>query len=268
MASWAPLWLTIFLDASAHEHEAVARFWTAATGYRISAARGADGEFATLVPPEGDDHLRVQRVGARSGIHLDLHVADLEVALAHAVTCGAVLLARPDHAVLRSPGGFRFCLVPTAGTRPAPSTRWPAGHRSRVDQATLDIPARVYEPEVAFWSALTGWPVSDPTGSEFRRLHTPAALPVRILLQRLDGGDDGDDGDDGDVGDVGGHVDIATDDRAAEVSRLCALGAEVIGEGPRWTVLRPPGGPLACVTERDPETGLPGESTPGAGPGR
>ena len=52
------------------------------------------------------------------------------------------------------------------------------------------------------------------------------------------------------------QLDIATDDRPAEVGRLQELGAEPVGEGPMWTVLRPPAGPALCVTSRDPVTGV------------
>jgi hypothetical protein len=39
-------WLTIFLDFPAGSFDAGVAFWREATGYGLSAARGADGELA------------------------------------------------------------------------------------------------------------------------------------------------------------------------------------------------------------------------------
>ena len=237
-----PFWLTIFVDLAADELDAGTAFWLAATGYSLSEPRGEYGEFATFVPPEGDDHFRVQRVGGASGVHLDLHVEDLRAAVAAAVSHGATLVAFPGHALLRSPSGFGFCFVEEGASQPAAPSQWPDGHRSLVDQLTIDVPAAGHDAEVRFWSAVTGWPAR-PAG-EFTRLLTPAGLPARVLFQRTA------------EGPVGGHLDIATDDRAAEVARLSALGAVPVAEGARWTVLRPPAGPPCCVTDRSPATGL------------
>ena len=43
------------------------------------------------------------------------------------------------------------------------------------------------------------------------------------------------------------HLDIETDDQAAEVARLETLGAKRVGEGPRWTVMEAPTGQRFCV---------------------
>lgn len=243
----APFWLTIFLDLADAEHTAGLVLWRAITGYHLSPERGEDGEFATLVPPSGDDHLRIQRLrDAPSRVHLDLHVADLDSAIAQAEEFGAELLARPGHAVLCSPGGFLFCFVRSAASEPSPPAVWPDGHRSRVDQLCLDIPPAAYDEECRFWSGLTGWGLQRRNGSEFSRLDVPSAIPVRLLLQRLDEG----------TGPVRAHLDLATDNRAAEVRRLGDHGIEPVGGGPTWTTLRPKVGPALCVTDRDPDTGL------------
>ncbi|MGH3293660.1 MAG: hypothetical protein ACRDP7_17815, partial [Trebonia sp.] len=55
-------WLTIFLDFPAGSFDDGVAFWREVTGYGLSPARGADGEFATLLPPAGDAYLRVQRI--------------------------------------------------------------------------------------------------------------------------------------------------------------------------------------------------------------
>jgi hypothetical protein len=242
-----PRWLSAFIDAAPEEYAGVVPFWEAVTGYRL--APGGVEAWAPLRPPEGDAHLWVQRLDdGPSGVHLDLYVDDLDGALAHATEAGATLVARSDHAVLRSPGGFPFCLVPDTASRPSAPARWPDGHRSRVDQVCLDIGPAAYDGECAFWAALTGWPVRQTPRPEYRRLAVPVSLGVRVLLQRRDAGDEP----------VTGHLDVATDHHAAEVARLVGLGAEVAAEDSWWTVLRPPAGPALCVTHRDPLGGSPG----------
>lgn len=52
------------------------------------------------------------------------------------------------------------------------------------------------------------------------------------------------------------HLDLATDDRDAEVDRHQALGAEPVRRTQWWTTLVDPAGLAYCVTARDPETGL------------
>ena len=245
-----PIWLTVFVDLPADQHAVGARFWQAATGYGISPARGEHGEFATLVPTSGDAHLKLQRIGTgRPGVHLDLHVAELDRAVEHAVAVGAELVARPGHAILRSPAGFTFCLVTERLGVATPAADW-GGHRSRVDQLAIDIAHDAWPAEQAFWAALTGWEVRAGGRPEFARLRTPAELPVRILLQRLG------------EGATGGHLDIATDDRAREIERLTAHGAEPVRTGHGWTVMTGPDGGTFCVTDRSPDTGRPGGSAP------
>ncbi|WP_007518951.1 VOC family protein [Pseudofrankia saprophytica] len=224
-----PVWLTAFLDFPAERFERGVAFWQAVTATTLSPSRGQTGEFATLVPGDGDAFLRVQRVGdGPARVHLDVHRAG------------------QDFEIRRSPGGFVFCEVHKGeSVRPKPVT-WPGGHTSLVDQISLDIPAGRFDEECAFWAGQTGWELRDGSRPEFRVLVRPAGMPLRILLQRVDEPD----------GPVRAHLDLATTDRAAETGRHVALGATVVGHGPRWTVLRDPVGLPYCVTDRDPETGL------------
>jgi hypothetical protein len=46
------------------------------------------------------------------------------------------------------------------------------------------------------------------------------------------------------------HLDLAADDRVAEVARLTSLGARVLAEYDRWTTLADPDGNEFCVTDR------------------
>ena len=72
-----PFWITAFVDLAPEGHAEGLAFWRDVTGWEASPRRGDDGEFVTLVPPSGGDHLRVQRLTAGpSRVHLDLHVDD------------------------------------------------------------------------------------------------------------------------------------------------------------------------------------------------
>lgn len=249
-------WLSASLDVAASEHPLDVAFWRAVTGYGLSPVRGDQDEFATLVPPDGDAHLRVQRLGEGSSrIHLDLHVDSLDEAAARAEILGAVVTGRPGHVVMRSPGGVTFCFVTDPGSvRAAPGT-WTvvaegarrATHRSIVDQVCLDIPASSYVAECTFWARLLDLPVgTSSVRAEFRHLVRAHGQPHRLLLQRLDD----------DEGPVRAHLDLATDDRDAEVARHLSLGAEPVRRTAWWTTLRDPAGLGYCVTDRDPETGM------------
>jgi hypothetical protein len=243
-----PFWTSAFLDFAPDEFERGVAFWQALTGYSPSAARGEAGEFATLLPPSGDDFLRVQRLReGRSRIHLDLHVADPGTAAAEAEALGARVTSRPGHVVLESPGGLPFCFVrQRASVRPVPAD-WRDGLSSIVDQVCLDIPASAYAAEGAFGAAVRGRPLRrSALRAEFENLPRPPGQPLRILLQRL--GED--------EGPVRAHLDLATSDRAAETHRQVAAGATVVRQHEWWTVMSGPGGLVHCITDRTPETGM------------
>ncbi|HVT71392.1 MAG TPA: hypothetical protein VHF26_26845 [Trebonia sp.] len=56
-------WLTVFLDFPASGFDQGTAFWREVTGSGLSSFRGPGGEFATLLSPDGDPYLRVQRLG-------------------------------------------------------------------------------------------------------------------------------------------------------------------------------------------------------------
>ena len=241
-----------FLDLPEEGFERGVEFWRAVTRTELSPWRGDRGEFATLLPAQGDPWVKVQRVGGSGGVHLDLDVdVPLEVARDHAASLGATVLDEvPDEdgalgvVVCGSPGGFVFCL-----------TRWRAeqtargqvreGATSLLDQVCLDIPSSLYAGELAFWSALTGWKVHGDDLGEFRRIDGTAGTPVRFLLQRLGEQD----------GTVRAHVDLACADVPHEVARHVALGAAEVGPGEGWVVMADPVGLAYCCTSRHPATG-------------
>ena len=234
-------WLTAFLDTAHERAERTEWFWSRVTGYRLSQRRGVREEFATLVPADGDPHLKVQtaRQSSPGGLHLDLHTDDVPGLASRAETLGASAGRLTDgFIVCGSPGGMTFCVVDHPGSRAAPPAIWPSG-RSMVDQVCLDIPPSKWEWECRFWADLTGWGLVDRNPEdEFRRLARPAGLAIQLLLQRLD--------DEQPV--VTGHLDLGSDDYLAETERHLALGATEIRRTPHWVTLSDPSGRLYCVT--------------------
>jgi predicted enzyme related to lactoylglutathione lyase len=244
----AILWMTAFLDFPTATFNSGCWFWEAVTGFKLSAPRGASAEFATLVPSNGDAYLRVQRVGDEEpGIHMDLHVDDVEASAGQATALGAAVVeARPGLVVMSSPTGLPFCLVrgQERCERPRPPV-WHAGQRSIVDQVCLDIPRPAFAIEGDFWAALTGWERRRGSRPEFDYLVRPAGMPLRLLLQRLD---------DEHRAPCRAHPDLACDDVPAERRRHEALGGRVLAEL-SWTTLLDPTGLAYCITQRDPTTG-------------
>jgi len=238
-------WMTAFVDLTPEEFDRGVEFWQGVTGYALSPVRGEHDEFATLVPPDGDAHLRVQRLGdGPSRVHIDLHVTDPVAATDEAVALGATVVTRhPTYAVLMSPGGFEFCFERQPLSRPAPPADWGGGLRSVVDQVCLDVPEPAYETEFGFWRTLTGWEEHEiHAHPEFRRLIGPADRPLHLLVQRLEE----------QTGPVRAHFDLAASDQQTEVERHRALGASVAWFGDGWVVMTPPAGPAYCITGRSP----------------
>ena len=237
-------WLTAFLDLPAAEFDAATAFWSGVTGYAVSPPRGPSQEFASLVPSDGDVHLKLQRLGeGPRRLHLDVHVPDPADEAARAEALGARVVHQSEHGyvVLTSPGGLTLCLVPHAGARRAAPADW-GGHRSAVDQVCLDIAPAAYVRETEFWAALTGWAFVPHPDEEFDSLARPDGAPLRILFQLLDDPQER----------VGAHLDLSSTDRAAETARHEALGARVVSVHEQWTVMRPPAGEVYCITDRTP----------------
>ena len=243
-------WMTLFLDFPADDFEAGSHFWSQVTNTRLSPARGEQGEFATLLPAEGDAYLRVQRLSSgEARCHLDLHVdpADQAALAERARDLGATHQAHePGLDVFTSPGGFPFCLVPWEGEsvvptgpslHPLPGSDEPA----RLDQLCLDIPPALWESETAFWAGLTGWALKHSGDSEFARLRQPDTLPLKLLLQLLDDPAPA----------VTSHPDFAAGERSMAPAHA-ALGAVVGPVHEQWTVMTDPRGRVYCLTERRP----------------
>ena len=108
-------------------------------------------------------------------------------------------------------------------------------HYSRLNKIVIDVPAAEHDREVAFWGAALGQQLRQ--GEHFPEYHGAAlhGLDFGLLIQRLG------------EGPARVHLDIHTDDLAAEVARLEALGAERVEFVHAWWILRDPAGLLFCV---------------------
>ncbi|WP_371525849.1 VOC family protein [Streptomyces sp. NBC_01283] len=246
MAPGTIQWVYAFVDRPKDWFAQAHAFWAAVTGTRLSAFRGEDEQFVTLLPDGADAILKAQAVGGPGGAHLDFAVDDVVAKAGEARALGATpVFAEEGLEVLRSPGGQLFCVVKWQGERVRPVPLAQAdGTTSRLDQVCLDVPPAVFEAEKAFWPAFTGW--SDRPGSrpEFHLVEPDPRLPMRILLQRLD-----------DDGSAGAHLDFSCSDLDADRVRHERLGAETVWRGPHWIVMRDPAGGTYCLTIRNPETG-------------
>jgi len=219
-------WLTVFLDFPAGSFGAGVAFWREVTGSGLSPFRGAAGEFATLLPADGDAYLRVQRIaGGSGGHHLDLHVdpavAPVEQAAEQVAALGAKVLHLERGLVISaSPGGFTFCLVRWHGEDSVPGpVRLDGGGASRADQFWLDVPAGSFERERSFWTSLTGREGQD------------GARSVRLGFERSDG-----------AGPVTGRLGFSCDDRRALAGRHAAAGARILAVLPHQTEMADPVG--------------------------
>lgn len=107
-------------------------------------------------------------------------------------------------------------------------------HRSRVSTLLIDVPHAERAAADAFWGAALGVePAVVPGEEQFTSL--PGAVPG--LVTAVQGVEDA----------PRYHLDIETDDVAAETERLVALGAVEVQQWLECRTLRVPGGQLVCV---------------------
>ncbi len=117
-------------------------------------------------------------------------------------------------------------------------------HRSRLVGVLIDTPAAHVGAEVDFWSAALGAPAHPAPGEEQFTVLPGTATGIFTVVQAIDDGA------------PRYHLDIETDDLAAEVARLTALGAEQVSRWKDAFTMRTPGGHILCVipVHSDPET--------------
>ncbi len=107
-------------------------------------------------------------------------------------------------------------------------------HKSRLGVLVIDCKTDDLSEAAHFWSAALGYGLGalDSDG-KYWVLEGPPDQ-VKILIQKVDH-------------EPRVHLDIESTDRAAEVTRLKALGATPVGEVKSWTVLEAPSGHRFCV---------------------
>ena len=108
-------------------------------------------------------------------------------------------------------------------------------HRSRLSTLLIDVPGGEAEAAATFWGAALGV-AATPVEGEEQYISLRGAVPhVDVAVQALEDGD------------ARYHLDIETDDVAAETARLVGLGAVEVGQWLECRTLRVPGGLLICV---------------------
>lgn len=109
-------------------------------------------------------------------------------------------------------------------------------HRSRINGILIDCNVEDIQAAARFWADALGRPI-DPdhpgTRGNYVMLETPPD-EISVQIQRVSH-------------ESRIHLDIETDDIAAEVLRLEKLGATVDTRMERWVVMRAPSGQRFCV---------------------
>lgn len=109
-------------------------------------------------------------------------------------------------------------------------------HHSRLCALLIDCRTPDIDQAAEFWAAALGRAVDREhpgTRGNYQMLETPPDEPI-VQIQRVEH-------------ESRVHVDIETDDIPAEVSRLEALGAQVVNRLERWVVMQAPTGHRFCV---------------------
>ena len=122
-------------------------------------------------------------------------------------------------------------------------------HRSRINGLLIDCKTEDIEAAARFWAEALGRPVDpDHPGSRgnYRMLASPPG-EFSVQIQRVEH-------------ESRVHIDIETDDIAAEVARLEKLGAKIDTRMERWVVMRAPTGQRFCVV-RVQRAGFPDDAT-------
>jgi predicted enzyme related to lactoylglutathione lyase len=109
-------------------------------------------------------------------------------------------------------------------------------HHSRLCALLVDCRTDDVDAAAEFWAKALGRAVDHGhpgTRGNYRMLETPPDEPI-VQIQRVDH-------------ESRVHIDIETDDIAAEVARLEKLGASVVKPLERWVVMQAPTGQRFCV---------------------
>ena len=118
-------------------------------------------------------------------------------------------------------------------------------HRSRLAGFIIDCKDTKPDDSAHFWSNALGMKTAGDDGPGYAELDA-GVRDLHIEVQNV-------------KHESRVHLDIETDDQAAEVARLEKLGAKQVGKGPRWVVMEAPTGQRFCVVNaRGPLADAPG----------
>jgi predicted enzyme related to lactoylglutathione lyase len=236
--------------------ETLARFWAALLGYKAVPI----GESWAAPDPRGEGpELFFNRMPKSPTIelpiHIDVNVPDREAEVQRLLGLGARIVStrtetlgshEESWTVMRDPEGNGFCVQ-------GPDPRKPHPYVGNVTFSCAE-PRQLG----AFWSQALGWPEEqDDDGflqmlreaglderefSAYYATRKPDGTRPRFLFQRREKSR---------PESYPIHLDLAADDREAELERLTAAGAAVVETRTRgdqtWTVLRDPDGNPFCV---------------------
>lgn len=105
-------------------------------------------------------------------------------------------------------------------------------HRSKIGVICIDCRTDELSEAARFWSGALGGPAEIDADGKYAEIGAPGGM--RVLLQAVDH-------------EPRVHLDVETDDNAAEVARLEALGARVVDRVKSWVVMEAPTGHRFCV---------------------
>ena len=113
-------------------------------------------------------------------------------------------------------------------------------HRILLNTLIIDSPSDDYEQTARFWAGALAAEEVHPRGMEDYRILDGASEDFRVVVQNVHSGQ------------AGVHLDIHSDDVAAEVARLTELGAMVINDSfathpGQWVIMADPAGREFCV---------------------
>lgn len=113
-------------------------------------------------------------------------------------------------------------------------------HRILLSTLIIDAPADVHEETARFWAAALDADVVRPRGGRDYRILEGASDDLRVVVQNVHSDR------------PGVHLDIHTDDLAAEIERLVGLGATVVDDSftthpGQWVIMADPAGKHFCV---------------------
>ena len=117
----------IIIDCETEDLDAAADFWSAAFGYpRKAQEEGGSDIYRSLLSPERETYVEVQKVSHQSRVPLDIETDDIDAEVARLEALGARKVEQINSWwVMEAPTGQRFCVVPPANKHfDATANRW------------------------------------------------------------------------------------------------------------------------------------------------